>query len=104
MQIRKGTIMAVKEVKVNLRTVKDKKNAIQLIYAAIGFEGEAGTNLDALHDVLSAWGTPVRITFTYWKRFSSRPDSNAAGIEKVLNDVMMENRNLIFAFKDNRWV
>ena len=58
--------MAFKEVKVNLRTVKDKKKAIELIYASIGFEGEAGTNLDALHDVLSAWGTPVRITFTYW--------------------------------------
>ena len=94
--------MAIKEVKVNLRTVKEKKKAIELIYEAIGSEGKAGKNLDALHDVLSAWGTPVRITFTYWKRFSSCAGSHADGIETVLNDVMMENRNLIFAYKDTR--
>ena len=91
--------MAVKEVSVDLRWVRDKKRIIKMIYKAIGFEGEAGYNLDALHDVISAWGIPTRVTLKNWKRFSVREADTAKGIEAVLIDSMMENRAIIFAFK-----
>ena len=91
--------MPLKECSVDLRWIRNKRKAIRQIYDAIGFEGEAGTNLDALHDVLSAWGTPVRVTFKKWDRFAARVPETAEGISAVLNDVMMENRNIIFAFK-----
>ena len=93
--------MPLKEVKIDLRRARDKKEAIGMIYKAIGFEGEAGFNLDALHDVLSTWNIPTRVTFLYWRGFSARQKTCAGGIEKVLNDIMMENRNLIFAYKHN---
>ena len=62
----------MKETTVDLRRAAGKREAIKLIYKAIGFDGEAGTNLDALADVLSAWGMPVRIRMLYWKSFCDR--------------------------------
>ncbi len=81
-----------------MRRASDKKEAIALIYKAIGFEGEAGLNLDALADVLSAWGTPVRVRLLYWNGFAAREPRAASGIMNVLDDVMAGNRCLVFAY------
>ena len=88
----------IQEKYVDLRRAKDKKGAISLIYKAVGFEGEAGLNLDALHDVLTAWGTPVRVHFLYWNGFAARLERAAEGISEVCSDSMEENRNVIFAY------
>ncbi|MBO7407267.1 MAG: barstar family protein [Clostridia bacterium] len=88
----------MKETTVDLRRAAGKREAIKLIYKAIGFVGEAGTNLDALADVLSAWGMPVRIRMLYWKSFCDREPVAAAGIRSVLDDMMVENRNIVAAY------
>ena len=88
----------MRETTVDLRRAAGKREAIKLIYKAIGFDGEAGTNLDALADVLSAWGMPVRVRMLYWKSFCDRDPAAAAGIRSVLDDMMVENRNLVFAY------
>ena len=88
----------MKETTVDLRRAAGKREAIKLIYKAIGFVGEAGTNLDALADVLSAWGMPVRIRMLYWKSFCDREPVAADGIRSVLDDMMVENRNIVAAY------
>lgn len=84
---------------IDMRRAEDKRGAISMIYRAIGFEGEAGTNLDALYDVLTAWGMPVRVSFLYWNGFKKRLPTAAEGISAVCSDAMSVNRNIVFAYK-----
>ena len=89
----------MKNVKIDLRRVETKKEFIEALYKAIGFEGEAGYNLDALSDVLSAWTEPVRVQLLYWYGFEKRAPIAAGGVKHVLTDRMNDNRALVFAFR-----
>ena len=89
----------MKEATVDLRRVKTKREAVAAIYKAIGFEEEAGTNLDALYDVLSAWGVDTRVNLKYWAGFERRLPGVSAAVKSVLDDVMNENRHIAAAYK-----
>ena len=89
----------MKNVKIDLRRIETKKEFIAALYKAIGFEGEAGYNLDALSDVLSAWTEPVRIQLLYWYGFERRAPVIAGGVKQVLTDRMNDNRALAVAFR-----
>jgi len=89
----------MKKVRIDMRRIETKKEFAEALYKAIGFEGEAGYNLDAISDVLSAWTEKIRIQLLYWNGFEKRAPIIASGVKQVLTDRMEDNRALSVAFR-----